>query len=136
MAELSITATDVKLTDANARHDYVKAGEAVTAGETGYGPVDGEYFLADSSTDGKEAPSVLFLQSVSAGEYVLVALPNSTVVVGNVLTQSVPYFQSATPGKIEELSDIASGEKTTLVGFGKSATELVFRPSASDIAKA
>ena len=134
MAEVSITATDVKLTDANARHDYVKVGEAVTAGEFGYPNAD-EYLLTDSSTAGKETPAVMFLQSVASGQKCLVALPNSIVDVGAVLTESTAYFLSGTPGKMELESDIASGEKVTLVGFAESATQFRFRPSASGVAK-
>lgn len=123
MADLSITAANVRLATSLAQVVVLQVSEAVDAGEVVY--KNGQkYSLADASASGTAAASYLALTSGVTDGYI-VALKTGLVYTGtSSLTKGVQYVVSATAGKIAPIGDLGTGDYITHVGVANATDTL------------
>lgn len=131
MADLTITAANVRPTD-NTTTRRVTAGATVTAGDTLYLKAsDGEYYPCDVTTGAEEAkPAGVALTNAGDGEEVLLAI-DGNIITGGTMTVSEVYVVSAS-GAVSPASDLTTGDYASVVYLSVSATEakLVLAESA------
>jgi hypothetical protein len=124
MADVSVTAASVVKASDTQMIDGI-LGATVTAGQTLYLDVTtNTWKLADANASVTTATvGGIAMNGGSSGQPVKVANggslnPGFTVVVGTT------YVQSATPGAIAPIADIASGYYPTIIGVGITASNL------------
>lgn len=135
MSDLSITAANV-LAAEGAPTEHGMAGEAVSAGKTGYkSSTTKKWMLADSNSVTPEAREAegIFLCNAALNQPVTVAKPGSDVTLGAVLTAGTSYYQSDTAGGICPIADVGTGEEACFLGIAKSTTVLHFDPQPSGV---
>lgn len=138
MVDLVITAASVLPgTEAEgAQFEQGLAAVAVTAGQLVYKDSSNLYRLADNN-DTSDTLSVIAgvaLHSCAAGQPLRVQTAGPYTVGATVAAGSV-YVLSATPGGIAPVADLATGNRTTLVGVGSasSTTRMTLRPWSTRI---
>jgi hypothetical protein len=136
MADLTITAASVLPgTEAEgAQFEQGLAAVAITAGQLVYKDNNGLYRLADNN-DTSELLSVIAgvsLHGCAAGQPLRVQTAGPYTVGATVASGTV-YVLSATAGGIAPVADLATGNRTTIVGVGTngSTTRMTLRPWAS-----
>jgi len=136
LADLSITAANVKLMSANARVIVCQAGEAITQGQPLY-ESGGKWFRCDAN-DGvaKAACQRLALTAASTDGYIVAALPGSVIDVGATLVVGQTYVVSVNVGGIAPISDLATASWVTPIGIATAATSLAFDPKPSGVQRA
>lgn len=125
MADLTITAANV-VAGANASIDAGTAGEAVTAGQTGYkSSTTNKWMKGDTNSGTAEARKIkgIFLNNAAANQPVDVET-GGDITIGATLTPGTAYYASDTPGGICPLADVGSGENVVFLGLAKSSTVL------------
>jgi hypothetical protein len=125
MADISITASDVLGDDSE--HETLPAGEVIAAGDTCYKSAN-TWLKADadaSTTDSAKSVvrGMALNSALVAGQKVKVQ-KKGVVTVGSVLTVGEIYVQSGGAGKICPKGDLAANDWVTVVGVGKTATQL------------
>lgn len=136
MADLSITAANV-IAASGSPMETGFAGEAVSAGKTGYkSSTSKKWMLADSNSATAEAREAegIFLNNAAANQPVAVAKPGSDITLGSVLTPGVAYYLSDTPGGICPVADVGTGEYVCMLGLAKSSSVLHFDPQFPGVA--
>jgi hypothetical protein len=88
----------------------------------------GLFKLADSNSATAEAktPFGIALNGAASGQPVAVIIAGP-VTIGATLTSGAPYFLSETPGGIQPLADMGSGEYVTQLGLASSTTVLAVK---------
>lgn len=139
MANVTITAASVIPPTASSTTRIAGiAGEAIAAGETVCRlDADGLYYRADANDSTHHlVAGIAGNSAAAAGQKLDVVTGSPTLVVGtHGITVGTPLFQSATPGKICPLADLASGDWPTLVAWAVSATAFQFDISSSSAVK-
>lgn len=136
MANLTITPADV-LPSTSAIFvsgpSYV-AGEDIDAGEFIYRKTsDGLYYLADNSTAEKSTVIGVAAANSAQGQRLIIIIQDDTCDVNGAATQGRVYALSDTPGKIREVSEIATTADIFLIPVaqgGASGTSISFRFNA------
>jgi len=128
MADLTITAANVK-PGTNARLDRNGyAGETITQGMPVYKAADGYWYKADSNSATALARVANGIAANAASQYqpIDVLLPGEGVTYfpGATLTVNTAYYLSDTAGGICPLADVGSGEYMQLIGIAISTTEM------------
>lgn len=133
MADLSVTAASVLpgTESEGAQFEQGIAAVAVTAGQVVYKDNNSQYRLADNN-DTSETLSVIAgvaLNNCAAGQPLRVQTAGPYTVGATVAAGSV-YVLSATPGGIAPVADLATGNRTSILGVGAngSTTRVVLRP--------
>lgn len=131
MADLSITAANVRLATALAQVVVLRVSEIVDAGEVVYKNGD-KYSLADASAQATAAASYVALTNGVADGFI-VAVKTGLVYVGtSALTKGVQYVVSATAGKIAPIGDLSTGDYITHVGVAATTDTLYVDISKTD----
>jgi hypothetical protein len=135
MADLVITAASVLNVSGPIRQGT--AGTAITAGEAlEQDPATGNLLLAKSDTVTDAACVGIALNSAGAGQPINYAPAGSTVNIGAVGTAGQTYVVSANAGQIAPISDLATGNKVTILGVMTTTSLLVLNINATGIAHA
>lgn len=106
----------------------VLAGAAFTAGQTGYLDTSVNKFkLADANATAGiiNYPSIVALSSGADGVYMLAAQAGTIINIGATIAKATSYFQSATPGGMAPLADVASGWVVVEIGKGITTANLL-----------
>lgn len=138
MADISITAANV-LAGSDAKKRRVTAGATVTAGAALYrDPADGEYKLADADAEATAGCDGIALTGGADGQPIIVAVPSlgGTINLGATLAVGQTYVVSTTAGGIAPISDMATGDFTSIIGVATSTSILKFGYLAPKTAKA
>lgn len=125
MADISITAANVKLVSGNAQP--LIAGAALTAGQVVYKEDSSKKAkLADNDSATAEVRGAvgLTLNGAAADQPVSVALNGSVVSLGAVLTAGVDYYLSGTPGGICPRADVVSTDDPVRIGMALTTANL------------
>ncbi len=111
------------------------AGAAITPGQlvTGTGTASDKYVLADADAAAKPT-GIALCEAGADGQRLVIAKTTAVIALGATLTVAVAYYAHTTAGGIGLETDLASGDFTHALGFGKTAAnlELIFS-SASNV---
>jgi hypothetical protein len=125
MADLSITAANV-LAGSGARTVNGTAGATITAGQVVYkDTADSKYKLADSNsaTAAVRGSVGVSLNGAANGQPLRIAA-EGPVTIGATMVAGTVYALSETPGGIQPVADLASGEEPVILGVATSTTVL------------
>lgn len=136
MADLSVTAADVGVSDSSGSLIIVQAGEAVTQGQPGYlDSNDSKYYQTDADASATAANAAgVFMTAASADGYAVLARTGVTVDLGATLTVGETYVVSPNKGGIMPVGDLATGDYVTTLGVATTASKLPLDISASGVA--
>lgn len=135
MANLSITAANVK-PGAGARiNRKYNAGATVTQGQPVYLDAANKWQLADcnSATAAARVADGIALNGASADQPLAVQT-GGDITLGAALTNGTDYFLSGTAGAICPRADLTTGDYPCRLGMAVSATVLRLNPSATPTA--
>jgi hypothetical protein len=135
MADLVITAASV-LSGSGARVVHGTAGAALTAGQVVYLDEAAEtYKLSDSNsaTAAVRDADGLTLHAAATGQPIAVHT-RGPLTVGATMTAGQTYALSETPGGIQPVADLASGEYPTILGMATSTTVLDVKIQSAGVA--
>jgi hypothetical protein len=138
MAALSgITAVRPTSTTILATRGPVIYGSTNSAGQSAYlDAADSKYKLADSNASAATAAAVgIFVTPGVDTGYGYVATGGSIILVGTTMVVGTVYCVGATPGDIVPISDLTTGDRTTILGTAATATQLDLSIKASGIVK-
>jgi len=137
LAEITITASAVApIANSTIQAEY-NAGATIAAGQFVYIDTANSNVLKLAQGDGTTLESTvagMALSSGSTGQPIKIAI-GGTVTIGAVVAAGVFYFLSSTAGNMELFTDVASTEKTVLVGFATTTSILDLRIIITGIAK-
>jgi hypothetical protein len=135
MADLSITAADVKKTDTTLIAEGI-AGGTVTAGQPVYrdSTASNKLKAADADALASAAAVGIALHGASADQPLKYAI-GGNLTLSSVMTVGAVYVVSTTAGGIAPVADLSSGDYVTLLGIATTATNLKISISVSGIAK-
>jgi hypothetical protein len=125
MADISITAANVKLVSGNAQP--LTAGVAITAGQVVYKEdASKKVKLSDNDAVTAEVRSALglALNGAAADQPVSVAQNGAVVSLGSVLTAGTDYYLSGTPGAICPRADVTTGDDPIRIGMALTTSNL------------
>jgi hypothetical protein len=131
MADLSITAANVKIKSATTRTKIVQFGETMTAGQPAYlKSTDLKYWKADANASAAAAAALGVVLVGAAGDAYGVIVDSGAMDLGATLTVGVPYIVSTTAGGIAPASDFAgyTGSFLTHLGYATSTSSIDIRP--------
>lgn len=135
MADITITAASV-IAGSNATKETGIAGATITAGQPVYKEAaTGQFKLADSNSGTAEARTAygIALHASLAGQPLTVQT-SGDLAIGATLTVGAGYYLSESPGGIQPVADLATGEYVTLLGFATTAANLAVRIVPSGVA--
>lgn len=135
MVDIAITAANVKK-GTTAKTESGVLGETVTAGQTVYRKAsDSKYYISDgnSGTPEVRATRGIALNGGSVDQPVVVQTEGLITIGGTVAVGTV-YVQSATAGGVAPSTDLASGNFTTVLGIGISATQIDLKLHSGGVA--
>lgn len=136
MADLTITAADVKKTDSTLIAEGISGG-TVTAGQPVYkdSTASNKLKAADADVLASAAAVGIALHGASADQPLKYAY-GGNLTLSNVMTAGAVYVVSTNAGGIAPVADLGSGDYVTLLGVATSATNLKISISVSATAKA
>lgn len=136
MADIVVTAANVKATNAQTKIEYGRVAAAtIAAGEVVYiDTTTSKVNLADtdSATAAVRTPRGIALNSAAADQAVAIAY-GGQVTLGAVLTKGTIYALSDVAGKIRPVADNASGDYVNILGVASSTSVLDLAINASGI---
>lgn len=135
MADLTITAANVRSGSGGRVDRSGSAGAAVTAGQVVYAdPSTKKHLLADnnSGTTAARLPRGIALNAAATDQPVAVHT-SGPITIGATLVPGVTYYLSDTPGGICPVADLASGETSVIIGIATSASVLDVSIKASGV---
>lgn len=135
MADLSITAASV-LAGAGALITHGVAGAALTAGQVVYlDEATDSFKLSDSNSATAAVRDVdgITLHAAAPGQPIAVHT-RGPITIGATLAAGQTYAASETPGGIEPVSDLGSGEYPTILGMATSTTVLNVKIQSAGVA--
>lgn len=127
MADLAVTANNVKPGTTSKKDTNSIAKEIITAGQSvAKDPSDNKIGLADSNspTAWKKDPYGIALNGAQVDQPVVVHLSGKYICGGAVTAGSV-WMLSGTPGGICPVADVVTGMDAVVMGVGVSTTEIV-----------
>lgn len=128
MADLSITAANVAAAS-TARKLTGTAGATITAGQVlTLDPATNTYKLCDcnSATAALRKPAGIALHASLAGQPITM-LTRGLITIGATVAIGVSYYVSGTGGGVRPAADNTTGDYVSLVGIGKSTTQVEVR---------
>ena len=136
MADLSITAADVKKTDTTLIAEGI-AGGTITAGQPVYkdSTASNKLKAADADVLASAAAVGIALHGASNDQPLKYAI-GGNLTLSSVMTAGAVYVVSTNAGGIAPVADLGSGDYVTLLGIATSATNLKISISVSATAKA
>ena len=143
MADITQTAASVAISGSTCPTKRVQFGEAVVQGQPVYlSTVDSKWYKCDANdTLAKAACAGIVLTPAAISGYGLIATPSVTagislVNLGATLAIGTQYAVSTTLGGVAPLSDIASTQFPTSIGFATTTALLDFQVTICSVAKA
>jgi len=131
MVDLVITAASVKSQGGTVEHGV--AGATITAGKLLAVAADSRYVLADSNGAAPiNMPRGIALHGSSADQPIAVHR-SGPIALGTTLVAGAPYYMSETPGGIQPIADLQTGETIAQIGLATSTTTLDFRVTAPGV---
>lgn len=116
MADISITAANVKAGSSATRVQLIQAGEAVTQGQPVYLASDGKYYQTDANdTSIKSQAKGIAVTPASTDGYFLMA-NDGPVNMGATLAVGQIYCVSATKGGVAPYADLTTNDYVTILG--------------------
>ena len=137
MADLSITAANVKVKGANAVLRVQQFGETMTAGQATYlKSTDNKWWKSDANASAEAANAKGVVMIGAAGDAYGVIAESGPIDVGATLTVGVAYIASTTAGGIAPAADFTgySGSFLTHLGYATSTSTLDLRPYSTGAA--
>lgn len=139
MADVSVTAASVLVSNlATVRREYT-AGETLTAGLPVYLNSANQWLKSNNAVAAGHGISDVFgiaLGGAAINQPIDVAVNDVAFVPGFSMTVGETYIVSNVAGNIAPIGDIATGRYTHLLGVAKTATILVLNPTSAGVAKA
>lgn len=132
--------TAVAITDANVQQissdegTKVQYGETMTPGDVAYkSSADNKYYLAANNDSAKQNASVIVLTGGEADSYgYVIGTKGAEVDIGGTVTVGTAYYLG-TGGAIVPVGDLSSTNYVTLIGFGKTSTNLLLSFHATGV---
>ena len=135
MADLSITAANVKAGSASTRVQLVQAGEAIDQGEPAYLASDGKYYQTDANDTAIKAQAKgIAITPASTDGYFLLAV-DGLVNLGATLAVGQIYVCSATKGGIAPYADLTTNDFVSIVGIATTTALLEINLLVSGVQK-
>ena len=135
MADLSITAANVKAGSASTRVQLVQAGEAITQGMPVYLASDGKYYQTDANDTAVKAQAKgIAVTPASTDGYFLLAV-DGLVNLGATLAVGQIYVCSATKGGIAPYADLTTNDFVSIVGIATTTALLDINLLVSGVQK-
>lgn len=135
MADLSITAANVKAGSASTRVQLVQAGEAIDQGEPAYLASDGKYYQTDANDTAIKAQAKgIAITPASADGYFLLAV-DGLINLGATLAVGQIYVCSATKGGIAPYADLTTNDFVTILGVATTTALLDINLLVSGVQK-
>lgn len=137
MADLSITAANVSLTNGVSSVEQVTYGDTITQGLVLYEDTSdsNKYKKSVNNTATLAAAKAIALTPGASGEKGYV-VKSGEIDMGATLAVGMRYFVSNTAGAIAPSADIGTGEYVTLIGIATAAGVLKVNFVASGVASA
>ena len=133
--DVAVTAANV-VASSTAKPSTGKCGEAITAGQVVYlDSTSGELHRASSNGAGTSKADGIALNNCSAGQPISYAPSDQEFSPGFLVTPGEIYVVSATAGSIAPAVDLVSGKYTTVIGVGKTTSQMSLRITAAGVAK-
>lgn len=140
MADLTITAANVRVKNAATGLHRVQAGEANTHGQSVYLKAsDSKWYKADADLSAEAAGSgglgIVMVPAGAMDDYFYIAKdPGGAIDIGATLTQGEIYVLSGTPGGVCPEGDLSAGERVTIIGVGANPSTLNLLFQATGVA--
>jgi hypothetical protein len=135
MADLSITAANVKAGSASTRVQLVQAGEAIDQGEPAYLASDGKYYQTDANDTAIKAQAKgIAITPASTDGYFLLAV-DGLINLGATLAVGQIYVCSATKGGIAPYADLTTNDYVSIVGVATTTALLDINLLVSGVQK-
>jgi hypothetical protein len=135
MADLSITAANVKAGSASTRVQLVQAGEAIDQGEPAYLASDGKYYQTDANDTAVKAQAKgIAITPASTDGYFLLAV-DGLINLGATLAVGQIYVCSATKGGIAPYADLTTNDYVSIVGVATTTALLDINLLVSGVQK-
>lgn len=135
MADLSITAANVKAGSASTRVQLVQAGEAIDQGEPAYLASDGKYYQTDANDTAIKAQAKgIAMTPASTDGYFLLAV-DGLINLGATLAVGQVYVCSATKGGIAPYADLTTNDYVTILGVATTTALLDINLLVSGVQK-
>lgn len=134
MAAITITPANV-VPAATATIRYYKALAAITPGQAVYfDALNNGVNLADAdnTTATAAAIGIAVGQAAAAGQIIGVCIEGE-VAMGSILTAGRIYVLGTAAGAIHPVADLITSWRSTIIGYGVSATNLYVKPIASGV---
>lgn len=127
MTDLAVTAANVAKSG-QASTETGTAGATITAGQTVYKDTATNTFkLADSNAAGLNSVYGVALHASLNGQPLTVVRDDPAFVPGATLVAGTFYALSETPGGIQPVADLTTGETVVMVGIAKSTSVLYLK---------
>jgi hypothetical protein len=128
MADIVLTAANVLRSSAG-QQTQGNAGEAIAAGDTLYkSTADQKLYKADGNDVAKKDVVGVAANTAGAGQPLFYIYEDMDLVLGaHAIPVGTVIIQSATPGKMCPVEDLASGNYTMVLGVIKTATTMALR---------
>lgn len=133
MADLTITPANV-LPGAGTINRYI-AGEVIDAGEA-ICNIDGTAYLSDANhatAARNRCDGIATTDALVIGQPVYAQKTGPITFGGTGVVKGLPYFVSATPGKLCPVADLPGGSRACLAGYGLTTSTFQVQPEASGI---
>lgn len=124
MADVTVTPANVEMTDDTVATTGI-AGEALVQGQSAYLNSSGSRWYKSESddTEAKAETRGIVMTPAATGAQVVIAT-GGTIKPGATLSANTVYVLSVNSGRFAPIADLATGNYVTLIGIGKSTTEL------------
>lgn len=137
MADLTITAANVRPATAGASQETGIAGASITAGQVVYkDATTGKYLLADADVLASSRAVGIALHASADNQPLTVQTKGDDVTIGATVAVGETYVVSTTTGGIAPLSDLSSGDFPTILGYAPEAGKLKLNIIQYGVAKA
>lgn len=136
MADVTVTAANVKPVGTSRTVQTVLLGETVTQGQPLYlKAADSKYWKADADTLAEAAAAGIAITPGVADDYAIM-LTAGTINMGGTLAVGQVYVVSVNAGGVAPYSDLGSGDYVTILGVATTTAILNVDINVTGIAKA
>ena len=136
MADVTVTAANVKPVGTSRTVQKVLLGETVTQGQPLYlKAADSKYWKADADTLAEAAAAGIAITPGVADDYAIM-LTAGTINMGGTLAVGQVYVVSVNAGGVAPYSDLGSGDYVTILGVATTTAILNVDINVTGIAKA
>lgn len=136
MADVTVTAANVKPVGTSRTVQTVLLGETVTQGQPLYlKAADSKYWKADADTLAEAAAEGIAITPGVADDYAIM-LTAGTINMGGTLAVGQVYVVSVNAGGVAPYSDLGSGDYVTILGVATTTAILNVDINVTGIAKA